>query len=250
MKLRNTKHFIAGIIAGITIMAAVPVLAENERVVALIDRTIKLEIAGEVKTLPEGYEVLTYKGFTYLPSRYVAEQLGCKVRWNEDTRWITISEPAEKVVEKIVEVPVEVIKEVYVERDTAYQNLPASATADRISITAKSISRIVGFSNTNTTRVSFELTNNADGPIAIDYADAVLTVDGKNYKVGESSSQMWDDWLIRNDIQQGQSYSGYFSFPIIEEGTKNFILTVPTRLQGEGKRSAVTIRFNATLNKE
>nr|WP_281378785.1 copper amine oxidase N-terminal domain-containing protein [Paenibacillus phyllosphaerae] len=64
--------------------------SESTAVTAFLMNAVKFKFDGEEKKLDSGYSVLSYKNATYVPARFVAEQLGAKVVWDSKTQSILI----------------------------------------------------------------------------------------------------------------------------------------------------------------
>lgn len=81
------KKFILGLTCGIVLMASTAVYASNTIQAYLF--SAKFVINGQDKT-PPGDQVLNYNGSVYVPVRYVAENLGETVAYDDVSKTITI----------------------------------------------------------------------------------------------------------------------------------------------------------------
>lgn len=88
--LKNYKQLIIGIVIGSFVSTAGAVLAASSSVTALLANHIKFTFDGVQKKLPQGYAVLNYEDRTYIPTRFVAEQMGAKVEWDAETETVII----------------------------------------------------------------------------------------------------------------------------------------------------------------
>lgn len=243
----RSKGFVAGVMVGAMAMVAVPAFADGESISALIDNSIQLMIDNEMKTMPDDYKVLNVEGRTYLPSRYVAEQLGATVEWNEGSRLVRITSPAPKVVEKVVEVPVEVEKIVYVDKDTGdtidtnkptdssktYRSLPQGETQKHVQLNVEAINNINDAFDVGATRVRIKFTNDSvQDYITVDYYNAVLIAGGQEYKASKAMPDHVDQKLAGEGIAPDSDYTGFISFPRVNDTSiKDFTIKVPVRLK-------------------
>lgn len=88
MFLKKYKQLIAGVIIG-SVVASTGVAAANQKITAYLS-DIDFTFDGVRKDVPSGFSVLNYDGRTYVPARFVAEELGATVDWNNDTRTVVI----------------------------------------------------------------------------------------------------------------------------------------------------------------
>jgi hypothetical protein len=253
------KKFIAGILTGIILTASIPVVAAN--ITAVADSSINLMINGVMKTLPEDVSILLYNNRTYLPLRYIAEELGADVNWHDADRLVTVVMPEPEVVEKIVEVPVEVKVEVerivYRDRETGEQStvalseLPVSSTRDRIRLRAENIYVFNGGAagGGRTTRLEVSLNNDGNrGDVRFLYSQAVLIADGIEYKTDDASFFAWDERFFSSYIPQGEEYAGYLVFPRVPASAKEFTLKVPVERQWDSSKVDFELIFRASVD--
>ena len=100
--LGKYRKLITGIIIGLLCTLSAGVLASAPAkafVSALLDADIAFQFDGQRQVLPEGYTVLTYDNRTYVPARFVAENLGAKVQWDGITKTVRINTIAEPCAE-------------------------------------------------------------------------------------------------------------------------------------------------------
>jgi len=83
------KKFAAGVLFGLLLAVAPFAYAVDKLEVDLFP--VKLWLNGEQKELPEEYQVFNYNGHAYVPLRYLAEQLGGKVSYDEREGAIRVS---------------------------------------------------------------------------------------------------------------------------------------------------------------
>jgi hypothetical protein len=85
------KKFILGLSCGVALTATTAVYASNSIQAFLFPA--KVVINGETKNPSQsGYEMINYDGHAYVPIRYMAENLGSKVVYDEDSNTITVDD--------------------------------------------------------------------------------------------------------------------------------------------------------------
>lgn len=95
MELKTMKKIVSILIilsSLVSLTNTVFATEKNQTVQALVNTEIKFEINGEefIPTETDGTRVfpLTYNDRTYIPARFVAENIGLKVTWNGDTNTV------------------------------------------------------------------------------------------------------------------------------------------------------------------
>lgn len=90
------KQLVLGVLLGSLVTGAGAVAASGgASITALLKNEIIFKFNGMEKKLDKGYSVLSYKNVTYVPARFVAEELGATVTWDNGTQSILIdSAPA------------------------------------------------------------------------------------------------------------------------------------------------------------
>lgn len=89
VNLKKYKQLIAGIMIG-SIVSGVGVVSAAPSISALMVDYIKFKFDGTEKRVPDGYTVLMYQDRTYVPARFVAENLGFNVGWDGTTSTVTV----------------------------------------------------------------------------------------------------------------------------------------------------------------
>lgn len=84
------KKFMLGLLCGIAIAASSVVYASDTIQAYLFPA--KFVFNGQTKELSGGYTTLNYMGHVYVPVRFVAESLGKLVKYEEDTKVISIDD--------------------------------------------------------------------------------------------------------------------------------------------------------------
>lgn len=82
------KKWMGGLLLGTVLMSATVVAAATE------GSPIKFTFNGVEQALPAGYTTLTQDNHTYVPARFIAEQLGAKVDWDEASQTVKITNDA------------------------------------------------------------------------------------------------------------------------------------------------------------
>lgn len=88
--MKKHKQLIVGIlIGGIAASTGITFAAQN--VMSELADYVKFKFDGSEKQIPEGFTVLMYNDRTYVPARFVAENLGAKVDWDGNTNTVIIT---------------------------------------------------------------------------------------------------------------------------------------------------------------
>lgn len=90
------KKFITGIIVGIIISISTVGIASNQISAYLFP--VKFTFNGEQKILDSQYDVLNYKGYTYVPSRYIAENMNGYIYYDEISKTVNVSFLEEPII--------------------------------------------------------------------------------------------------------------------------------------------------------
>ncbi|TYP74114.1 copper amine oxidase N-terminal domain-containing protein [Paenibacillus methanolicus] len=92
------KQLAIGALLGSMITGAGAVAAsEGAAITAFLKNEIVFKFNGVEKKLDKGYSVLTYNNATYVPARFVAEEFGANVVWDNKTQTIQIITPSTPV---------------------------------------------------------------------------------------------------------------------------------------------------------
>jgi Copper amine oxidase N-terminal domain. len=89
------KKFLLGLMCGIVLAAATSVYAAGAVNAVLFP--VKYIFNGQEKKLDGGYATLNYNGRAYVPIRFVAENMGAAVAYDENTRSIKINHTADSM---------------------------------------------------------------------------------------------------------------------------------------------------------
>lgn len=96
----HSKSLVTGIVIGTTLSGIGTGFAEGNNVSATIENWIQFKFNGVSQSLPSDYSILNYKGRIYVPARYIAEQLGADVSWDESTQTISVNSNLQQQLEE------------------------------------------------------------------------------------------------------------------------------------------------------
>lgn len=86
------KRFIVGLFCGVVLTASTTIYATNEIKALLFP--VKFQFNGESREVGSRFSVLNYEGHTYVPLRFMAENLGAGAVYDGKTRTVSVvSEP-------------------------------------------------------------------------------------------------------------------------------------------------------------
>jgi hypothetical protein len=92
MKRMKYKQLVIGVLLGSMITGAGAAAAsQSTAITAFLKDGVTFKFNGDEKKLKDGYSVLNYNNSTYVPARFVAEELGAKVTWDNDTQTISVN---------------------------------------------------------------------------------------------------------------------------------------------------------------
>lgn len=215
------KQLLTGILAGILISTPIHMYANDikTKVEAWATPYVQFVFDDEITPLPLGYTILNYEGRTYVPTRFVAEQLEAEVAWNEATQTISIKakplpepEPA-----PVPECPDKEKNESEGKKDESedkveYRQIPQSKTFKNLTSTLTALIK-----DDQSTRIYLAIENKQGRPVQLKQTTAELIVDGKTYELADEPSFRWDTrWF--QDIRQDETVEGYLTFPALKDG--------------------------------
>ena len=250
--MNNLKALVVGFAAGAVCMMSVPAIAATyKNVEAMLLPEAMFKIDDKLVASPSDAPVLNYQGYTYVPVRFVAEQLGCEVTWDVISRQVRIKSPAPEVVERVIEKPVEKI--VYVDKDssieqgsTVYYELPAKKSTSGYSITLKTVimEDDEDYGAPRRTRAYITLDNLNLDKVEVEQIETKLILDGKEHKMSNRDN-LWDDRWDDEYTKKDETIDGFFVFDGIEADYKTGTLKVPIKITNDDgfKREVVEINF-------
>jgi len=273
--LGKYRKLITGVIIGLLCTLSAGALASapgKAFVSALLDADIAFQFDGQWQVLPEGYTVLTYNNRTYVPARFVAENLGAKVQWDGITKTIrinTVAEPCaeclalqkeKETLEQKVQEQEEKIKalekeikelEALGEGETRspgqpegnYQKLPLSRVLPDMNI---SVTGMIKDEHYNIVRVYLEVENKKSTPLQLLHTQTKAIVDGEEYKTWDVRHFTLDQRWYHN-IDEEEVESGYIILPALPEDSKEMLLQL-TVLHNDAAQKITTVEFAISLD--
>jgi Copper amine oxidase N-terminal domain len=219
MFFKKYKQLIAGIVIG-------SVVAGSGATYAALNATIvnyKFKFDGVSKSVPAGYSVLNYQGRTYVPARFVAENLGATVGWDGSTQTVLFTSAGNSPV------------------DTP-QKLPVNETSNGVTVSVKAVDVL-------SDRTVFHLTVTNNGTVPVSFADILSheVVNGTQYNHTNSfDDPSLFDQTWNNQIEPGASQSGFVALPAISSGATSVKLYTEVQQNG-GNYGVIDQTFNISL---
>ncbi|SNS43947.1 Copper amine oxidase N-terminal domain-containing protein [Anaerovirgula multivorans] len=245
------RYLIIGIVIGVSIMSSALVFA-NTPITAWVASNIGFYFNDQFTELPQGYDVILHNGRVYTPARFVAEELGAEVVWDEATNRIYINYeeivpevPSEKAIdidEEKEEKETETETEETQKRKKNYQKLPINITAEdgRIAVTS------VSFDN-NETIVYIEVEGRKNYPIQLDQSAARIETEEEIYRQSElqrTANPVDTKWY--NDIRDEERVTGWIKFPPMPEDTKEMTLYLEI-FRNDGSKKTTELELDIAL---
>ena len=242
------KYLLLGIVIGVSFMTSALVFAYSP-ISAWLSDNVSIYFNGEEKALPEGYEVLTYNGRTYTPARFIAEELGAEVVWDEGTKSIYINYDEE------VEVPSDDIEDDLIdEKDedekveepskplAYYKKLPYIQLSHDVYITVTNISI-----QDNVTTAYVEVEGRRDEPMQLNLSASKLIVGDESYMTTDTKNVVDPiDTRWYHDIREEERVSGWVKFPPIDKDTEYVTLYLET-IKNDGSNEITEFEFDIKL---
>lgn len=226
--MRSYKQFVAGVIAGGVLLTGGNVLANSASLPSIMSWA-KYMINGEEKQLPSGYTTLNYEGHTYVPTRFIAEELGADVKWDDDTKTISINakvnneeeikddsneEAAEEEPSEELEEPSNETEEPSNQDSDKYEQLPVSKTIDGVRVEIYSIE-----DESNYTKFYAIVKNTTEKLVQLNQGTAYFQSELDTYanKDINGGVMYWKDTAWFTDIEEDEDSKGYIMLPPIPE---------------------------------
>lgn len=212
--MKGKKVFAAGIALGMAGTLTVSVFAQPlvERITAYIRDDFQFVINGEEVAVPEDSHILSYEGRSYLPARFLAEQLGAQVQWDEEGKIVNITLEDQETPQ--------VPDEEDPQDQTQYQALPVMKYTSDYEITVKMYGK-----DSKGDRIWVVLKNKQDAPVQLDQIATKITADGVDYKINTSQASDFDKrWY--NDIGKDQEVEGFILLPVSIQDPEKLDLTL------------------------
>lgn len=249
--MKDLKTLFVGFVMGTICMSAVKVSAVNVDVTAQLVPDTKFEFDEKQEIPPYDSKALMYESRIYVPVRYIAEKLGCKVDWDIATRTVKIDDSERKVRTEYIEKEVEKI--VYVDKSedpdyVSYSQMPASKKQDGYIVT---VNMVTNYNSDNCSKVYVKLENLSNSKdIQILQSQSKLTVDGQEYPfkyMGTRSSEVFED----NLAARGDTIESYITFPKLPRGQHEFTLETKVRFDRiQDDEQTVIINFKGDMDQE
>lgn len=249
--MKQYKQFFAGVVVGGLLLSGGNALA-NTDLVPTITNWVKYKINGEEKALPNGYTTLNYKGHTYVPTRFVAEQLGAKIEWDDKTKTVLIDQQPPVNEEKKEDS--EDIKNGETKQEepdntdetdlSKYDELPVSKTINGVRLEVYDVEEGSGF-----TKFYLIVKNTQDTPVQLQQGTGYFQSESTKYKYtnAEMSGRLyWKDNAWFRDIEEDQDQQGYVMLPSIpddEKYGKFYIEVTENTLNGETMKYEFDIKW-------
>lgn len=242
MKIR---YLILGIVIGAAIMSSALVFA-NTPISAWVANNIGLYFNNQFTELPQGYDVILYNGRAYTPARFVAEELGAEVIWDEVTSSIFIQYEEEQEEEETPEIPDDESEEEKTEEPSkpisSYRKLPYGQISHEAYITVTGVDI-----QNNQTTLYLEIEGRRDVPIQLKQGASKLIVGDESYKTDDLKSAIdVIDTRWYHDIREEDRVSGWIKFPAIDKETEYLSLYIET-FRNDGSNETTEFEFDIAL---
>lgn len=217
--MKNYKQFIAGVVVGGVLLTSGNALANNA-VIPTITNWVKYTFDGVEKTLPSSYTTLNYEGHTYVPARFIAEELGAEVEWDDATKTVEIIKEQQQVEEPPQQQETEDTKEPEQQpvkdeedEDTKYEELPVSKMVDGVRVEVYSVEH-----RDNYTKFYIDVKNTTEKPFRLNQESVYFKVGNNNYKHTDASKNMyWKDTTWFNELEEDDDAQGYVMLSKIDK---------------------------------
>lgn len=237
MNKQNRKHLLLGLVLGIVVtLSFSPISAMTDTITAFMRPGFQFYFNGTPVPIPAGQTVLVYEGRSYVPARFVAENLGADVLWDDVTQRIFITAP-EPVAPEVEEEPVvepevpETAEEEEKEEDIiqpagTYRKTPVTQYFRDLELTVTSVLiRDRRLADNRGTRVFIRVQNNSAPPLEILQMQTTAIVDGVEHK-SENVPVFQLDSTWHSNIRRNEVREGYLSLPDIPENAEKMAITI------------------------
>ncbi|WCN38107.1 copper amine oxidase N-terminal domain-containing protein [Aneurinibacillus uraniidurans] len=200
------RQLVSGIIIGAVTATCVSVFGASVDL-PIINEVIKFEFNEKQKELPEGYSVLQYQGHTYVPARFIAEELGAKVDWDENKKTV-------KITKSTIQPPVD--------SGVQYEKIPVTYTKDGIRIEIYSM-----VLEKNRTMFYLNVKNTLEQPIQLQQSKVSLVTEGnEKYTSDKVDTNILfpKDMTWYNDVLKDELKSGFILLPPLKNEEKKGIV--------------------------
>lgn len=250
--MKKYKQLVGGIVIGAMIATGGTAFA-NSSVAPVITNWVKFKFNGEAKNLPSGYTVINYEGHTYVPARFIAEELGADVKWDVNSNTVLIDEQEVKQPTTSEETPSQPEKpdvnneetqsqdETKETPSTTFEELPVSKTLNGVSVEIYEIDQ----SDYENTMLYFRVKNTNDSPMQFIQSSGYLEADGKKYEhTGVNSNTTgWKDSTWFTDLNEDDDNEGYIMIKKVPNDIKEGTVHVEV-LQNDRTQKITTYEFD------
>ena len=226
--MKKNKHLLIGLVVGMLVASGGQIFAANaiEKIEAYINHDMTFTFDGEKKALPDDYEVLVYKDRSYVPVRFVAENLGATIDWNDTAKVIAITSAKQETPSK-PETPDNVDKAVY-------KALPIFKQNENLKVSANMYGE-----DSKGDRVWFTVENKTDKPIQLNQMSTKIVADGKSYSMDSKQAVDFDKrWY--NDLKKDEEVEGYILLPTAIKNPEELHIELTFITQDTDKSEAVS----------
>lgn len=263
------KQFIMGLLIGSLTMFSVGVLASSDgpqKVVAWLTDNVEFIFDGEYRSVPEEYGgVIIYNDRTYLPTRFIAENIDAEVNWDDESRTVTIrSAPCSVCPELPIVEPKE--PEEDVDKEDAdkeeedlgqpegdYRKTPLTKYYDgmELTLTLVNLTNEYGIeygmeTSANQTRLHLRMENSENTPLQLQQSKTKAVVDGIEYTTAKVPAYRLDTkWY--SDLRKDDVVEGYIALPLIPEDAKEMKVTIYI-LENDWRQTEREVEFDIALD--
>ncbi|MGN0711812.1 MAG: stalk domain-containing protein [Anaerovoracaceae bacterium] len=236
MKKKNILT--AGIAIGLFLSMGIQVFAAGaiEKIEAYVNHQMNFTFDGESKVLPDDYEVIVYKDRSYVPVRFIAENLGAEVEWNNETKNISITSPKSTSTDEPTSSTEEMPK-------YDYRKLPLYNENSNFKMS------VTLFTDDDYgKKLNVTLENKTDNPIQLDQMSTVVEVNGVEHSMKKASISNLDTRWYK-DIAKEEKTEGYVRLPndIDYDDLKNLHVVFKVKTNGSYTEKVEDMEFNIAL---
>lgn len=212
--IKKYKQLIVGILIGTMLGVAGIAYADSSKLISVwVMDNIRFEFDNVEKELPQGYHVLVQDEKTYVPTGFIAQNLGAEIDWNNNTRTIKITSKEIDDNAKLIQENNKVTKE--------YKKLPAKFITENCIVKINSISI-----DSEATKIYMEVENIDKYPMKLIQNEAKIIYNKKIYNHKDLSRNILynEDINWYKDIKEDESIVGVINLPRIPKDAKKITL--------------------------
>ena len=249
------KYVLLGLVIGVILTLTIsPIGAVTQTVTAYLRPGFQFYFDGEPTPLTAGQSVLVFNDRSYVPARFVAENMGGEVLWDEENQRIHITLPEPEVIEVEIEEPEEEEEAAPDERQPSgnYREVPVKQTYRDMDLTVTLVRIPTDTTDTavttrsNYTTVYIELENKGDIPLRLEQAQTVAVVDGKTIRASDVTSLDRDStWY--SDVMPEETEAGFIRLPLVPDDAEKMKLSVVV-LTNDRSQELRTVDFYIELD--